>query len=140
MNWTLLDKLSLVCWDWEGTLVEHGKLLLYADELVRLFDSQKIVQVVISNANAQILQASCRQLNWPMRLVLGWGLNLELKPHPAMINYALSQLQLNKQEVIFFGDSATDMQAAYLAGIQGYLIEDGLKAVYDYYFQLYGKK
>lgn len=123
------DSLKLILWDWEGTLCDGTRTRPYAQELIQLFDKFKIKQGVVSNANVSSLTNESMVKQWPFRLVVGYGMNINLKPAPDMINFALKTLKIAPKEAIFLGDTQTDAKASALAGVD-FLWGDNLEPIF----------
>ena len=58
-------------------------------------------------------------------MVLGDKEDLEKKPNPAMINLIIKQLDVNKKEVTYIGDSEVDILSASNAGVKLVLADYG---------------
>ena len=58
-------------------------------------------------------------------MVLGDKEGLEKKPNPAMINLIIKQLDVNKKEVTYIGDSEVDILSASNAGVKLVLADYG---------------
>ncbi len=58
-------------------------------------------------------------------VVVGDGDVSQIKPHPAMLNFALEKMGLKKDETVFVGDSAIDIQTAQNAGMRVYVVPSG---------------
>lgn len=55
--------------------------------------------------------------DYPFFVVMGKRPEFDIKPHPGSVNEILTLLQLAKEEVLYVGDTATDMQTAVNASL-----------------------
>ncbi|PKL00158.1 MAG: hypothetical protein CVV56_07595 [Tenericutes bacterium HGW-Tenericutes-1] len=55
--------------------------------------------------------------DYPFFVVMGKRPEYEIKPNPASVNEIISLLQMTKEEVLYVGDTATDMQTAVNASL-----------------------
>ena len=60
-----------------------------------------------------------------LEIIVGDGDVLQTKPHPAMLLYALEKMGLQKEEVVFIGDSLIDIQTAQNAGLRVFAVSTG---------------
>jgi phosphoglycolate phosphatase len=58
-------------------------------------------------------------------LIVGDGDVSEIKPHPAMLNFAVERMGLKKEETVFVGDSVIDIQTAQNADLRVYVVPTG---------------
>lgn len=58
-------------------------------------------------------------------VIVGDGDIPQNKPHPAMLNFAIERMGLEKDETVFVGDSVIDIQTAQNAGIGVYAVPTG---------------
>jgi HAD superfamily hydrolase (TIGR01509 family) len=103
------------------------------------------VAIVSNNAEAAIRRyLDMHDLNGQVPLVIGrpYADPERMKPHPALVEAAVSALGIPPRTALFVGDSTTDMQAACRAGVRGIgyaktpqrrsgLVEAGASAVID---------
>jgi phosphoglycolate phosphatase len=64
-------------------------------------------------------------------VIVGDGDVPQNKPHPAMLHLALEKMGLKKDEALFVGDSAIDIQTAQNAGMRVYAVPTGNTARED---------
>lgn len=85
------------------------------------------VQGIVSNKTGRFLRAEVAHLGWAdfFATVVGAGDAAADKPDPASILLALRNLSVvASREIWYFGDTASDMQAARAAGITAVLVGD----------------
>lgn len=85
---------------------------------------------IVSNKTQRFLDKEVRELAWDnyFDVIIGAGTAPKDKPNPDSIFYALSKLELdnNKDEVFYVGDTETDMFAAQAANIDSVFVSYGL--------------
>lgn len=91
------------------------------DGVLELFDNLKnYKKVLITNKSYEVTQEIIKKFNWKdtFELVYGGDSLPERKPSPYPLLKAMDKLDLNREEVLFFGDSIHDYQASTSAGIK----------------------
>lgn len=91
------------------------------DGVLELLDSLKnYKKVLITNKSYEVTQEIIKKFGWKdtFELVYGGDSLPERKPNPYPLLKAIEELDLNKDEVLFFGDSIHDYQASTSAGIK----------------------
>ena len=58
-------------------------------------------------------------------VIVGDGDIPQNKPHPAMLNFAVERMGIEKDETVFVGESVIDIQTAQNAGIKVYAVPTG---------------
>ncbi len=83
---------------------------------------------VISNKKEELVQRLCETF-YPnlFDLVMGETEGIPRKPDKAMMVYALQQMEISREEVIYIGDSETDREAAMNAQIPCVLVAWGFR-------------
>ena len=91
------------------------------DGIYELLDQLKdnhIRLAVVSNKPMQAVKDLIDELfKGYFEVVIGETKELKRKPSPEMLYYALNELHLNKEEVLFVGDSDVDMKTAINASV-----------------------
>ena len=83
--------------------------------------SKKLIEIHFPNINQD--------------LVLGHIANMKVKPDPEGVNLLISKINVDKKDVVYIGDSSTDIKTAENAGIDslsvtwGFRSEEELKPV-----------
>lgn len=89
-------------------------------ELINKLDSLNIKIGVNSNKNdkytKELIKKNFNNIN--LDYVLGKTENIKVKPDPEGLNLIINKMNLNKDEVIYCGDSPTDYKTACNAGIK----------------------
>lgn len=87
-------------------------------ELLEQLKEQKIMMAVVSNKQHEAVKPLVRSIFGDyFALAIGESKELKKKPSPEMLFYAIKELGLKKDEVIFVGDSDVDMQTAINANV-----------------------
>ncbi|MCF7862005.1 HAD-IA family hydrolase [Candidatus Woesearchaeota archaeon] len=63
--------------------------------------------------------------------VYGADIVSDPKPHPEMLQLALKELKIEKEDAIMIGDSVSDIKAAHSAGIECAVVESGFGLIGD---------
>jgi phosphoglycolate phosphatase len=92
------------------------------DEIPSLLDAltaRDVRMTVFSNKPDEFTQLCVERLlaDWPFEVVLGAGPTLPKKPDPAGARLIAQRLQLEPAEVVYLGDTDTDMQTAVAANM-----------------------
>lgn len=89
-------------------------------DTLRLLKEKNIKVAVLSNKvhhnTKEILSCLCK--NFDFDYVLGQVSYFPLKPDPTSLNYIISKLGLNKEEILYVGDSDTDMKTGRNAKVK----------------------
>jgi len=105
----------------------------YAWNLVNNFNKSGLKQAVASNSYPNDILSDLEYAPFKnFDLILGVSSKLAPKPSPDMINFACENLQVQKKDVIFIGDSETDFQAANNAHVDFFKVDDSIES----YFKL----
>lgn len=59
--------------------------------------------------------------------IIGDGMNLKRKPDPESIIYILDKYKLNKDEIVYIGDSDADIKTVDNAGVKGLFVSYGFR-------------
>lgn len=65
---------------------------------------------------------------WRFEPVIGFDNRFPKKPDPTAVRYILKKMDLNAEDVLFIGDSGTDMQTARRAGIKAVGVTWGFRS------------
>lgn len=93
---------------------------VYDGVLELLYSLKNYKKVLITNKSYEVTQEIIKKFNWEdtFDIVYGGDSLPERKPNPYPLLKAMSELELNIEEVLFFGDSIHDYQASTSAGIK----------------------
>ena len=90
-------------------------------EVLEWMVQQKIQIAVLSNKPHEFVVQIVERLfaGIPFAVVLGNRAQFPTKPDPSQGNYAISQMNAQKEDCLFVGDSGVDMQTANNLGVPG---------------------
>lgn len=118
---------------------KHTKPYEGIKELIDELNNLNIKIGVNSNKNDEytkhLIELNFNNIN--LNYVLGKTSNIKTKPDPEGLNYIINKMNLNKNEVIYCGDSPTDVKTASNANIRcisvtwGFRSEEVLRKVND---------
>jgi phosphoglycolate phosphatase len=88
-------------------------------DLLNVLTARGIRMAVFSNKPDEFTQPCAERLlaGWRFEVVLGAGPTLPKKPDPAGARLIARRLQVEPAEVVYLGDTGTDMQTAVAAGM-----------------------
>lgn len=117
--------------------LEELKNLVRADQewfipqawvLVEKFNKENIKQAIISNGSCKDILKKLEFAQFKDFIyVLGADSGFNLKPHPEMVEFVLEKSKIRKDEVIFIGDSESDLVCAKNARIR-FIKVDGIES------------
>ena len=91
----------------------------YLLQILNLLKANGIIRVVNTNRTTSMPHIMERFHLWPFFDMVVTALDVNNpKPHPESIEKIIQKFNLNKEEVVFIGDSEVDQQAAKSAGIK----------------------
>ncbi len=98
--------------------LEYSKLYDGVPELLEKLSSYK--KALITNKSYQVTMEIVKKFNWQntFEIVYGGDSLPERKPSPYPILKAMEELNLKKEEVLFFGDSSPDYISSRDAGVK----------------------
>lgn len=112
-------------------------------ELIRALRERGVVTVVVSNKPDAAVQKLSEEI-FPglFDLSIGEQAGIKRKPAPDMTDFALSKLQISKDEAVYIGDSEIDLETAKNAGLpclaagwgfrgKDFLLKHGAETVVD---------
>lgn len=87
-----------------------------------------IKTAVVSNKRDEAVKKLCIDFyDGLFDFSLGEKDGLNRKPHPDMVNYVLSEMQINKEEAIYIGDSEVDIATAKNSRLDGIAVTWGFR-------------
>ena len=88
-------------------------------ELLDALTARGLPMAVLSNKPDDFTRLCVARLlpRWRFEVVLGAGVGLPKKPDPAAARHVAAQLHLPVAEIVYLGDTTTDMQPAVAAGM-----------------------
>lgn len=110
--------------------LENTKAYEGIKELIEELNNLNIKIGVNSNKNDKYTKELIKK-NFPninLDYVLGKIENIKVKPDPEGVNLIIDKMNLNKDEVIYCGDSKTDYNTAYNAGIKCISVSWGFRS------------
>lgn len=110
--------------------LENTKAYEGIKELIEELNNLNIKIGVNSNKNDKYTKELIKK-NFPdinLDYVLGKTENIKVKPDPEGVNLIIDKMNLNKDEVIYCGDSKTDYNTAYNAGIKCISVSWGFRS------------
>lgn len=100
-------------------MVKETVLCPGAEEVLNWLGQQRVPAGIVSTKGADQLEGIFEKLNLRDRLalIIGGQDVKKVKPDPEGLNVALSRLDMEKQQVLFCGDTVIDAQTAQAAGV-----------------------
>lgn len=107
--------------------IEKTKLLPGVDDTVKDLFKRGYAMGVASNKPSNFTSEILRSLRIDscFQVVVGPDHVSEAKPHPEMIDLALSKLNIAKQEALYIGDMVLDIETGRRAGVKVWVIPAG---------------
>lgn len=99
--------------------VEKSQLYSGIAELLNHLSNSKFKLSILSNKADELTQKICRKLlsNWHFEFILGHSERFPRKPDPASALYIAQGMGVQPENILYLGDSATDMKTANSAGM-----------------------
>jgi phosphoglycolate phosphatase-like HAD superfamily hydrolase len=125
----MLQHKRLIIWDWIGTVVtsKEQRRIDYALFLVKYFNKHGAIQVIASNATANIIESSIDDvLSDEERKFFSEIFtitNCKPKPDPDMLMRALDKSSVQSSDALMIGDGEIDKQAAIAACVDFRLVD-----------------
>jgi 2-hydroxy-3-keto-5-methylthiopentenyl-1-phosphate phosphatase len=112
---------------YEEVYLGHTYFLDGAKEVLDTLRSQGILMGVASNKFGRFSRGALSHLGVSdyFKAVIGAGDVPRNKPYPDMIQAALREMNLSPQEVVFVGDTLTDIETGKQAGVDVYALATG---------------
>jgi len=112
---------------YEEVYLDKTHLLDGAREVLEALHSQGILLGVASNKFGRFSRGALTHLGVSglFKSVIGAGDVLRNKPSPDMIQAALREMNLSPEEVVFVGDTLTDIETGKEAGVDVYALSTG---------------
>jgi len=108
----------------ENYLRKHATPMPYATQVLKELKRNKIKLGIATNQVRKQATASLKVIKFDKFNVIATADKVKKpKPDPEMLRYALKRLKLKKDEVIFIGDSYSDIKAGRAVGIETYILE-----------------
>ncbi len=122
-----LQALFLFREKYEEVFRSHTRLLPDVPTVLQDLYGRGIQLAVATNKFGPLSREIFRhfELEHLFALVVGDGDVPEVKPHPAMLNFAMERMGLKKDETVLVGDSLIDIETARNAGIRVYAVPTG---------------
>ena len=99
--------------------IGYLKMEPYLLQILNLLKANGIIRVINTNRTTSMPHIMERFHLWPFFDMVVTALDVNNpKPHPESIEKIIQKFNLNKEEVVFIGDSEVDQQAAKSAGIK----------------------
>lgn len=103
---------------YEQCLLVTTKFMPEMDTLLKILENNKILWGIVTNKHERYTLPIVKGLHLAERcstLVCGDTLDY-CKPHPAPLQHAINELQLDPQAVVYIGDDPRDIQSGFNAG------------------------
>jgi len=112
---------------YEEVYLEKSHLLYGAAQVLENLHSQNISLAVASNKFGRFARGTLNHLGVAhfFRSIVGAGDVLRNKPFPDMIHAILLELNLTASDVVFVGDTLTDIETGQQAGVDVYALPTG---------------
>jgi HAD superfamily hydrolase (TIGR01509 family) len=112
---------------YEEVYLDHTYFLNGAKEVLESLHSHGILMGVASNKFGRFSRGALSHLEVSdyFKTVIGAGDVPRNKPYPDMIEAALKEMTLPPEEVVFVGDTLTDIETGKQAGVDVYALPTG---------------
>jgi len=112
---------------YEEVYLEKSRFIDGAKEILGALSLQKIALAVASNILGRLARGTLTHLgalNY-FKSVIGAGDVPRNKPFPDMVHAALQEMEMPPEDVVFVGDTLTDIETGKRAGVDVYALATG---------------
>lgn len=105
-------------WSAVYKLIPSFKLYDGIDEIMSFLRVKKLRACIVTTSPSTYANKVISHFNFPCEFIIGYYESTRKKPYPDPMNLAVSRFNLEKSDVLSFGDRAIDIQSSNAAGIK----------------------
>ena len=116
-----------IFWEYESVCLENSEFSIYAQSSGILKELRKRGHkvAIASNNTIRLIQGVAEKAGFEVDAIRGRDSVKKAKPHPEMIFSLMDELGFDREDVIFVGDSFTDVGAGKAAEVRTIIVKPG---------------
>lgn len=116
-----------IFWEYEGVCLENSEFSIYAQSSAILKELRRRGHkvAIASNNTIRLIQGVVEAAGFEVDAIRGRDSVKKAKPHPDMIFSLMDELGFDREDVIFVGDSFTDIGAGKAAEVRTIIVKPG---------------